>query len=429
MNFKQELFFLKKIINILIDPEEELFPKMEKSLSLILQKVRAKQGSIMLVEDKKKQANIVAATNKKLIGLNVEIVPETISGYVFSTGEPVYFKDVTKSKRFKHVVRNRNYKTSSLICVPLKRKKTVIGVINASDPEKKEYFSEHDFGLLKDYASMLSPLVENSYLLAQLKQRQAKLEQVSRHLAIKQRELLLASRERSELVQMVVHDFKSPLSAVISNLDLLNYLGLGEEQKHIVDTALDGAKKLLEMINEFLQIARLDAWKETKTELGPMNFLPVVERVVEEFRPLAEEKNIELIVQSAPEVEVYAEENLMYHLLQNLLSNAIKYTPENGKVILGWKIRESRRKSDKFSKFIIFYVEDNGKGIPKGHKELIFRRFKRLKRDVKIQGTGIGLFICQRIVNMWNGKIWVEDVEPTGSRFCFTCYLTGEKNA
>lgn len=70
--------------------------------------------------------------------------------------------------------------------------------------------------------------------------------------------------ERQELVQMVVHDFKSPLSAIISNLDLLKYIGLSDQQKPIVDTALNGAKKLLDMINEFLQIARVDQFQKEK---------------------------------------------------------------------------------------------------------------------------------------------------------------------
>jgi len=426
---KQELLFLKKIIETLTASNLVLQARMQQSLVFILEKIMAKRGSLMLINQKTKQFNILASTNPKLINMSVPIDPQSISGYVASSGEAIFLKDISRSKRFKSSARIQNYSSSSLICVPLVGHKKIIGVITASDPLQNKCFTEKDFALFKNYATLVSPLLENVYLLEQLKRRQEKLAQVSRELVLKQKELLMAQQERNELVQMVVHDFKSPLSAVISNLDLLKYIGLDQEQTQIVQTALNGAQKLLEMINEFLEVARLDDWQQKSIELKPVDLVPIVQDVIAEVTPLAQEKNLNIIFKqdNSPTV-VFGDRQLLYHLLNNLISNGVKYTPEGGQIEIGWEKRQSKRQGDRFKHFLICYVQDTGPGIPDEHKQTIFERFKRLKKHAQIKGTGVGLYICKRIASLLHGKIWVEDVLPQGSKFCFTCYLV-EENA
>lgn len=426
MDFQEELSFLRRIIYFLTDSKYSLSEKMQASLVLILEKIKAKQGSIMLKAQNKNKAKIVASTNPKIVNLEVDIDPETISGYVFSTGESVYFKDVKRSVRFKDKIRKANYQSSSLMCIPLMGKWGVVGVINVSDHKEQSFFYQSDYNLLKDYASLLSPLVESSCLFHQLEQEKIKLEKISEELRLKQKELELTYTERNELVQMVVHDFKSPLAAVISNLDLLKYIGITEEMQPIVETALKGAKELLNMINDFLQVAKIDDWKNRKLSLGPVELKPIVLELFESFRAIAKEKKINLQLETEEKVVVWGEEEILRHLIQNLLSNALKYTPHEGEVKVNWQVKKSKRKSDRFPYFLLFSVEDTGPGIPDDLKQKIFDRFQRLKRDKQIEGTGIGLFICNRIVNILKGKIWVEEVKPKGSRFCFTCYVAGE---
>lgn len=427
MDFQEELSFLRRIIYFLTDTKYSLSEKMQASLVLILERIKAKQGSIMLKTKNKNKAKIVASTNPKIVNLEVDIDPETISGYVFSTGESIYFKDVKRSVRFKDKIRKGNYQSSSLMCIPLVGKWGVVGVITASDHKEQSFFYQSDYNLLKDYASLLSPLIENSCLFHQLEQEKIKLEKISEELRLKQKELELTYTERSELVQMVVHDFKSPLSAVISNLDLLKYVGITEEMQPIVDTALKGAKDLLSMIDDFLQVARIDDWKNKKLSLGPVELKPIVLDLLESFKTIANEKQINLQLETEEDILVWGEEGILKHLIQNLLSNALKYTPRQGVVKVNWQVKKSRRKSDRFPYFLLFYVEDTGPGVPDELKQKIFDRFQRLKRDKQIEGTGVGLFICNRIVNILEGKIWVEDAKPKGSKFCFTCYVAGEK--
>ncbi len=421
-DLSMEFNFLRLLINILSSPELDLEKKMDRSLNLILEKVRARKGSIMILSEDRKKFQIVASTNKEILNREIPLNEKSISGYVVTTGEPVYLKDIKKSERFRNVAIGKNYDTPSLICMPLRVNTKVIGVINISDHIENISFTEDDFLSLKDYASILSPLLENTRLFQKLQEERERYKRISEELKISQEELLATYSERQELVQMVVHDFKSPLSAIISNLDLLKYIGLTDQQKEIVETALNGAKKLLEMINEFLQIARMDEFHEHKKEFREVSLLSVLNEVLEEFKPQAEVKHIEIMVENKDDIYIFGTPSIFHHLLQNLISNAVKYTPENGNIKICWEVFSSKRAGDKFKNIAKVCIEDNGPGVPDELKSQIFNRFRRLKRDKDIQGTGIGLFICKRIVNLLGGKIWVEDVEPTGSRFCFTCY-------
>jgi two-component system sensor histidine kinase KdpD len=245
---------------------------------------------------------------------------------------------------------------------------------------------------------------------------------------MKQKELLITHTERTELVQMVVHDFKSPLSAVISNLDLLRYMGISEEQENILDTARNGASKLFEMINDFLQVARLDQWQEQKGRLQPTELLPQVQKSVQEAAPTAEAREINLTLDSGGDVRVIAETSLLAHLLSNLLSNAIKYTPQGGEVLVYWDVLDSKRAEDEYDRIVKICVRDSGPGVPDELKKKIFDRFSRADRDKDIQGTGVGLFICNRIVTIMHGRIWVEDAPEGGSIFCVTLYAPREES-
>ncbi len=148
-DIEKELGFLRSIINILSSDKLSLNKKMDKSLRLILRKVRALKGSIMLYSQEKGTFQVMAATNKKILNNEIPVNPKSISGYVLSTGEPVFFKDIRKSKKFKSFAIGKNYDTPSLICMPLKSGKHILGVINISDHVEKRSFTENDFIFFK----------------------------------------------------------------------------------------------------------------------------------------------------------------------------------------------------------------------------------------------------------------------------------------
>ncbi len=418
--FKEEFIFLKRLIQIISNNSKRLEERTDKSLKLLLEKIKGVHGSIMLVEPGEDVFTIVASTNKRLIKKKISIDPNSISGYVYTTGKPLYYKDITKSKKFRHKIRQKNYSTPSLMCIPLKGQNSIIGVVTVSDHYENSYFSKDDFLLLLDYSFIISPLLENSLLFIKLQEEKERYERLAQ-------ELKITYIEKSELVEMVVHDFKSPLSAVISNLELLKFVGIDDAHKPIVETAIGGAKKLLDMINEFLESARKENLHPKENDFGPVSLREVLNEVLEELKYLADSKSIKIDVNSQKDVSLWGNRSLFVHLIQNLLSNSIKYTPSNGKIKIYWEIKDAQRKEDRFGKICKVCIEDTGPGIPEEDKRIIFEKFKRLDKNKNVQGSGIGLFICKRIVNLLEGKIWVEDVIPKGSRFCFTAYVW-EKN-
>lgn len=421
--------FLKQVMAILASRYLTLSQKLDQSGQLIREKVSGSKGSIMLYDDELQQLKVVSATRQSIVGIVQDLSLQSISGYVCVEKKPLLIKDISRDTRFP--CRSEQYKTSSLISVPLlSDQNQVIGVINISDKEGNKSFTQEDLSILSEYASWITPFIENLCIQDRLEKEKEKYRDLARELEIKQQELLIASTERSELVQMVVHDFKSPLSAIISNMDLLSYLGPSDSQKPIIETAFKGASKLLEMIDDFLHIARMDEWNERGMEPRPVDFYSLVLKQLEEINSIAVSKKITFDHSSIYPVNVWGDTALFGHLVQNLLSNAVKYISEGGNITIGMETWKSRRGGDLSDTVLKFFVEDNGEGIDDAYKEKIFDKFVRTKKSEEqgIKGTGIGLFICRKIVTMFKGKIWVEDAVPRGSRFCIILFVVGEQN-
>ncbi|NCC23752.1 MAG: GAF domain-containing protein [Deltaproteobacteria bacterium] len=421
--------FVLQMLSVLTDQKHRLEDRLQKSIGILLASVQARAGSIMLAEGRDKTLKIMAATNERIRGKVLPIDPHSVSGYVSVHLEPLLVEDINQDLRFGR--RGGSYQTDSLLCVPLlsEHGNGLLGVVNASDREDDESFTVGDLDLMVGYARIVAPMVENVCLLERVRQEKELYERTARELEIKQRELELTGRERDELVQMVVHDFKSPLSAVISNLDLLLYMGLEGEQEAIAGTALKGASSLLQMINDFLDIARIDHWRERSGKLVPVDLQAAAQEVADELRPMSEAKGQVMIVPDSEAVMVMADGDLLRHLLQNLFSNAVKYTPEGGRIAMGWSTWESRRKQDPYGKVVKFWVEDDGPGVADDLKEAVFEKFLRTReaRDSNVQGTGIGLFFCRKIATLLQGRIWVEDAEPHGSRFCVILFRSEDE--
>lgn len=419
----QHLNLILQAIKILTDRTASLEERLDKSLEVILEGIRANNGSIMIADEQGIELKVLAATKKHIIGKKQPVNPNSISGKSFLDKQPVFIRDIHQDPEFAPRARPDNYQTSSLMSIPLfsAGDNSVYGVVNASDRHDNTCFEPGDLELLMDYGAWISPMLQNTFLMDAISNEKDRYKALSYELELKQKQLLTANAQRSELVQMVVHDFKSPLSAVISNLELLSYIGMTEEQEPVVSTAQDGSQKLLEMINEFLELARVDDFMES-SEFQNVSLTEVVREEADIARSIAEAKNISFEVLSDVEVLVWGQTKMIHHLVSNFISNALKYTPENGSVKVFWNLKKSIRRTDKYPVVITFCVEDSGEGVPEEMKQSIFDKFVRMKKDVNIQGTGVGLYICKRIADMLGGKVWVEDANPCGSRFCATMF-------
>lgn len=220
---------------------------------------------------------------------------------------------------------------------------------------------------------------------------------------------------RQEFVGMLSHDLRNPLSAVIATLDLALDGSLGQlnsDQKQFLGNAMNDSRRMLEMLNDFLDGYKYDA-VELKLEKAEFDMDQLVARAIDDFTPLASERQIQL-TQEEPAVHmVVGDEGKLNRVISNLISNAIKFTPRGGRVTL--RVQRLPNSTE-------VSVTDTGEGIPEDERERIFEKFYQVekRRLGRKAGTGLGLPLCKKVVEAHGGSIWVESTPGQGSRFVFT---------
>ena len=225
-----------------------------------------------------------------------------------------------------------------------------------------------------------------------------------------------ASRVKSEFLSRMSHELRTPLNAILGFSQLLEIDdSISESNKNFIGRISGAGKHLLDLINEVLDLARLDAGKIAIT-LEPCHLKAVAEDAFSLIRPLAEEKNIRLNNKIQNDSFFVIADNIrLRQVLLNLLSNAIKYNEEKGSVILDCMQSEG---------YICIKVTDTGKGIDLAHKDDLFEPFNRMgETDAHIEGAGIGLAITKKLTELMKGFIDVESEFGKGS--CFTIKIPG----
>lgn len=242
----------------------------------------------------------------------------------------------------------------------------------------------------------------------------AELAAANRELDLRNREVERATQLKSQFLASMSHELRTPLTAILGFSDLLHEQlqgPLNEKQTRYVDHVRNGARHLLGLINDILDLSKIEAGQ---AELRPEPFAlaEALPEVLSNLRPLAMPKKISLKAQFG-DLFVHADRVRFKQVLFNLLSNAVKFTPESGVVSV-----ESALEGD----LVRITVIDTGIGIRPEDQAMIFEEFRQVEDksgEVK-QGTGLGLAITRRLVEQHGGRIWVESELGKGSRFSFT---------
>lgn len=226
---------------------------------------------------------------------------------------------------------------------------------------------------------------------------------------------------RNDLTSMIFHDLRSPLSNIISSLDILSGLVNAKENEtieSILGIAVNSTTRIERLVNSLLDINRLESGQKIVNQ-DVISLYEMANEAVTEVQAIAESRRQEiscLIPSDLP--PIWVDEDMILRVLLNLLENATKFTPSGGKIVANASQEDG---------WVIVSIEDNGPGIPVLERERIFDKFTRLRGSHRPGGLGIGLAFCKIAVEGHGGDIWVESQNNVGTTFYFTLPVATKK--
>ncbi|MGB9738548.1 GAF domain-containing protein [Chloroflexus sp.] len=248
----------------------------------------------------------------------------------------------------------------------------------------------------------------------------------------KEREL---ARLRDDYTGMLIHDLRAPLTAIMNGIMMVQR-GLGgpisPQQQEMLNIAYQGSQAMLEMINTLLDISKMEQGRMI-LNLEPLSPYAVVDEAIERLQVYAQQRKVQLAQDLAVGLPLFeADREKIVRVLQNLIDNAIKFSPENGIITIG--ARQIELDADTLGgvhpdlpmtlpslpagRWLIYWVADQGPGIPPQYHARIFEKFGQVQQQ-KGRGTGLGLTFCKLAVEAHRGQIWLRSREGAGSTFAF----------
>ncbi len=225
----------------------------------------------------------------------------------------------------------------------------------------------------------------------------------------------------TDLISIVAHDLKTPISAVKGFIELLQHSGpLTERQMHFSERALHGLKRMELLIVNLLDFARLEA--NAPLDMSACDMGAIITDVIEMMESSGGQRGISIEADIAADLQpIVGDARLLSQLVNNLLSNAMKYNVDDGKIWVNARNEQA---------FIRVDIRDSGIGIPADEIPHVFERFFRVKSESshRVEGSGLGLAIVYAIVQRHDGHIWVESKPGEGSTFSFTLPHTARRD-
>ena len=309
------------------------------------------------------------------------------------------------------------------------RKNEFVGVVGV-DISAKDYLAKvsrlHNAEIICIIIGLLISFF-TSYLIYR---HGARIKKMADHLAAKNKKLIQitasaeeANKMKSEFLATMSHEIRTPMNGVIGMTELLLASKLDAKQQNYAQKALNSAKALLAIINDILDVSKIESGK-FQLELVPFDLHQMVQDQVEALMISARKKNIELMLRIMPNTSRYVtgDPTRIGQVMTNFISNAIKFTQHGFVLVIVEEVPHTTR--DGHAQFK-FSVQDTGIGIPEWAQAKLFEKFTQVDSTTtrKYGGTGLGLAICKQLVGMMNGEIGFVSVESSGSTFWCTVEL------
>jgi GAF domain-containing protein/anti-sigma regulatory factor (Ser/Thr protein kinase) len=290
----------------------------------------------------------------------------------------------------------------TVLAVPLVVEGSAIGVILVARRTVRR-FSDREVQIVETFADQAAIAIQNVRLFNEIQD--------------KSRQLEVASRHKSEFLANMSHELRTPLNAIIgfSEVLLQGIFGdVNEKQREYLADVLGSGQHLLSLINDILDLSKIEAGR-MDLELTTFRFRDALDSGLTIVRERAARHAIQLNAVVASDIgTLEADERKVKQILYNLLSNAVKFTPDGGRVDVSVRAENGDVRVE---------VRDTGIGVASEDRERIFEEFRQVGRERSREGTGLGLTLTKRFVELHGGRIWLESTPGKGSTFTFTLPL------
>ena len=390
------------------------------ALDHLKKSLKAEAATIFTLDEGNRELTFWAlqgGDNNRLKGTKMPL-GEGLVGWVIEHQEPALVPDVKDDQRFYgEIDKEGAFETKDVICVPLTAKQRLkLGAMQVLNKKGDDIFSSEDLIFAEQFSHHLALAIENARLFESLKK--------------KNNNLKVLQKQRTDMLAVIAHEFRTPLSIISGSEELLSSgaLKTKEQIKNVSHTLSSGVARLTRLIS---QVQNLTA--ASKTELQLQKTTVFIEEVLDalqmRFGSTIDERNLEYITDLESGAErVHADATLLLVVLSNLLSNAIRFTPDGGKI----SVSIIRR-----SGLVEFSVKDNGIGIPEDQQGLIFENFYEVQRaamhssgglEFMAGGLGIGLSTVREILERHKSPIEVNSKPGEGSEFLFRLPIAKENS-
>ncbi|HET9726521.1 MAG TPA: ATP-binding protein [Gemmatimonadales bacterium] len=400
---------------------------VEEVASAAADLLEAESGGVTLIVEEGRFLRVAAATGPLAPAVGALIpVDRSIVGWVVTNDAPVVTDDLAADPR-SYSVPELPVTLRTAATVPLRSAGVVIGTVSAYNRRDGRRFDDHDLRLLQILGDQVVVGLDRAAVLEQSRRNE-------RALAAKNIELERATRLKSEFLANMSHELRTPLNAIIGFSDLILEGATGDvspQQRDFLEPVLRNGRHLLALINSVLDLSKIEAGRMTLT-LAPTDLREAITGAVSDTASLRTSKRQECTVKldDGP-LAVVADGVRVRQVLFNLLSNAAKFTPEGGLIELTavrtrapLPVPSDRAGDERRSvtqDVVWIAVADSGIGIAPEDMSKLFHEFSQVESSAsrQAQGTGLGLALSKKFVELHGGRIGAESIPSKGSTFWF----------
>ncbi len=327
---------------------------------------------------------------------------EGLMGRAAEMREPIQIPDITQPGAYESSVRDTliRFGYRALLAVPLLREDQIIGSLSFNRKAPGE-FPPEVVDVLETFATQSALAIQNARLFREIADKSAQLEAASRH--------------KSEFLANMSHELRTPLNAIIGFSEILAekmFGDINEKQTEYLQDILESGRHLLSLINDILDLSKIEAGR-MELEVSEFDLPQAIDNALILVRERASRRGIRLGSTVDPRLGMIGgDERKVKQVLLNLLSNALKFTPEGRRIDVGARVHDGAAEVS---------VADTGIGIAPEDQDAVFEEFRQVgTADKKAEGTGLGLALSRKFIELHGGRIWVRSELGAGSTFTFT---------